>query len=83
MTAFLYYSISSGLTEDEIGEIDEQVCRNRKFVYRFVRKFPLNSKRKAKRLCLYVVFMLAISQPLAPCAAVMLPLPSLHLLALK
>ena len=53
MSALLYYSISSGLTEDEIREIDESVCRNRKFVYTFVSKLPLNSKGKGKRLWLY------------------------------
>ena len=37
---------------------------------------PFNSKRKAKRLGFYIVFMFAISQPLVPCtAAVMIPLP--------
>jgi len=36
---------------------------------------PLNSKRKAKRLALYIVFMFTISQPLVPCvAAVVMPL---------
>ena len=67
MTALLYYSISSDLTEDEILEIDKQVHKNRETVYLFFRKLPSNSKRKAKKLCLYVMFMFAISQPLSPC----------------
>jgi hypothetical protein len=76
MTALLYYSYSRGLSENELVEIDKEVYKNRKFVSGLVKKLPSNSKRKAKRLCMYVVFMLAISQPLAPCAAVILPLPS-------
>ena len=75
MTALLFYSISSDLTEDEILEIDKQVHKNREAVYLFFTELPSSSKRKAKRLCLYVVFMFAISQPLAPCVAVVLPLP--------
>jgi hypothetical protein len=76
MTALLYYFISSDLTKDEIIAIDERVAKNREGVYLFVRKLPSNSKRKAKRLGFYIVFMFAISQPLVPCAAaVMMPLP--------
>ena len=74
MTALLFYSISSDLTEDEIIEIDKQVHKNREAVYLFFTELPSSSKRKAKRLCLYVVFMFAISQPLVPCVAVVLPL---------
>lgn len=74
MTALLYYSISSDLIKNEIIAIDERVAQNRKGVYLFVRKLPSNSKRKAKRLGFYIVFMFAISQPLVPCAAaVMIP----------
>lgn len=54
MTSFLYYSISSNLTENEIYKIDKQVFRNREFVYTFLTKLSLNSKRKAKTLCLYI-----------------------------
>lgn len=76
MTALLYYSISSDLTEDKIIEIDSQVANNREAVYLFFRELPSNSKRKAKRIRLYIVFIFAISQPLAPyAAAVMVPLP--------
>jgi hypothetical protein len=76
MAALLYYSISSDLTKDETIAIDERVAKNREGVYLFVRKLPSNSKRKAKRLGFYIVFMFAISQPLVPCAAaVMMPLP--------
>jgi hypothetical protein len=52
MTALLYYSISSDLTEDEIIELDKQVASNREKVYLFLTELPSNSKRKAKRLCL-------------------------------
>ena len=76
MTAFLYYSISSGLSENELVRIDDQVCKNREAVYLFLTQLPSNSTRKAKRLGLYIVFMFAISQPLVPCAAaVVMPLP--------
>jgi hypothetical protein len=75
MTSLLYYSYSRGLSENEIIEIDKRVAKTREAAYLFVTELPLNSKRKAKRLCLYVVFMFAISQILAPCAAVVLPLP--------
>ncbi len=40
MTALLYNSISSGLTEDEIIEIEKRVAKNREVVYLFVRKLP-------------------------------------------
>ena len=73
MTALLYYSISSDLTEDEIIEIDSQVANNREFV----RNLPSNSKRKAKRVLLYATFIFQLGQPLVPyAAAVMVPLPT-------
>ena len=75
MTSLLYYSISSNLTEDEKHKIDERVAKDGEAVYLFVRNLPLNGKRKIKRLSAYIVFMFAISQPLAPCVAVVLPLP--------
>ena len=75
MTALFYYSISSGLSENEVVIIDKEISRNRKLVYIFLTKLPLNAKRKAKRICFYMIFAFTIVQPLAPCAAVMLPLP--------
>jgi hypothetical protein len=75
MTSLLYYSVSSNLTEHEMIEMDKQVARNQEKVYLFLTKLPSNSKRKAKKICFQMVFMFMISQPLAPCAAVMLPLP--------
>lgn len=58
----------------KIIEINKQVKKNREEVYLFVKELPLNSKRKAKRLGLYIVFMFTIK--LVPCAAaVMMPLP--------
>ena len=74
MTALLYYLYSRGLSENEILEIDNEVIKNRKFVYTFVKKLPLNVKCKTKRICFYMIFVFTISQPLAPCAAVMLNL---------
>lgn len=76
MNSFLYYSISSNLTEDEIIEVDSQVDKSREAVYLFFRELPSNSKRRAKQICLYVTFVVAISQPLTPYAyTVMVPLP--------
>lgn len=72
MTAFLYYSISSNLTEDKIITIDRYVSKNREFV----RNLPLNSKRKAKRIVTYGMFLFQLGQPLVPyAAAVMTQLP--------
>lgn len=76
MTALFYYSYSRGLSENELVEIDRRVSRNKESVFSFLTELPSNSKRRAKRLCLYVKFVFVISQPLAPYAyAVMLPLP--------
>nr|YP_010283129.1 hypothetical protein MKU15_pgp062 [Nitzschia traheaformis]ULD15893.1 hypothetical protein [Nitzschia traheaformis] len=72
MTALLYYSIASGLTKNEIIEIDCQVTKNREFV----RNGPSNLKRKTKRVFLYATFIFQLGQPLGPyAAAVMMPLP--------
>ena len=60
MSSLLYYSISSNLTKDEKISIDEQVAKNRKEVYIFVRKLPLNSKRKVKKIGLYLIFIFTI-----------------------
>ena len=76
MSSLLYYSISSDLTKDEIIEIDRRVAKEREAIYLFFRELPSNSKRKVKRIGLYIIFIFTISQPLVPCAAaVMLPLP--------
>ena len=76
MTASLYNSISSGLTEDEIIEIDRKVRNNRKGVYLFVRNLPSNSTRKAKRLFVYGIYIFQLGQPLVTCAAaVVMPVP--------
>ena len=76
MSSLLYYSISSDLTENEIIEVDRRVAKDREAVYLFFRELPSNSKRKVKRIGLYIVFIFSISQPLVPCAAaVVMPLP--------
>ncbi len=54
MTALLYYSISSDLTEDEIIEIDKQVDNNREAVCIFVRDIRCNVKDKTKRLIIVI-----------------------------
>ena len=76
MTALLYYSYSTNLTEDEIVEIDKKVFRNRELVYRFMTKLSSNTKRKTKRVFVYGMFIFQLGQPLVPCAAaVVMPLP--------
>ena len=69
MTALLYYSISSDLTEDEIIEIDSQVANNREFI----RNLTSNLRCKAKRVLLYAMSIFQLGQPLYT-AVVMLPL---------
>ena len=54
MTALLYYSYSTNLTEDEIVEIDKKVFRNRELVYQFRTKLSSNTKRKIKRVIIVV-----------------------------
>lgn len=76
MTSLLYYSISLNLTESEIIEIDRRVAKEGEAVYLFFRYLPSNSKRKVKRIGLYIVYIFMISQPLIPCAtAVVMSLP--------
>ena len=50
MTALLYYSISSDLTEDEIIEIDRQVTKNRETVCILVRNCASNAKDKTRKV---------------------------------
>ena len=47
----------------------------------FFRELPSNSKRKAKRIRLYIVFIFAISQPLCAAAAMMPLPPAIHRLS--
>jgi hypothetical protein len=54
MTALLYYSISSTLTEDEIIEVDRRVAKDREEVYIFVRNFAANQKGRTKRIILII-----------------------------
>ena len=54
MTALLYYSISSTLSEDEIIEVDRRVAKNRKEVYIFVRNFAANKKSRTKRIIIII-----------------------------
>ena len=69
MSSLLYYSISSDLTKDEIIEIELRT--ERQFSYQ-----SSNSKRKAKRLFVYGMFLFQLGQPFVPCAAaVVMPLP--------
>jgi len=76
MSLYLAYSYSTGLSKDEEIAIEKQVCRNRQIVSLYFSKFPRRAKPKIKRLCIYVMFGISSSQPLAPCAAVVLPPPT-------
>lgn len=67
MTALLYYSISSTLMEDEIIEVDRRVAKDLEAVYLFFRELPSNSRRKVKKIGLYIVFIFMLGQPLVPC----------------
>ena len=79
MTALLYYSISSNLTEDEIVEIDKKVFRNRELVYRFITKLPSNTKRKTKRviivICLGFVLVFSNIESVEAIGLSLLPTP--------
>ena len=76
MTALLYNSISSGLTENQIIEIDKQIFKNRQSVYLFIKRLPLNSKFKAQKLLANGMLLFQLSQPLSPYVyTVMIPLP--------
>lgn len=54
MTALLYYSYSTNLTEDNIVEIDKKVFRNRELFYRFITNLSSNPNRKTKRVIIVV-----------------------------
>ena len=76
MNSLLYYSTSSDLTKDEIIEIDKRVAKNREAIFLPISKLSSNSKRKAKRLFVYGMFIFQLGQPFVPCAAaVVMPLP--------
>ena len=60
MTALLYYSISSGLSEDELVRIDDEVCKNRKAFCIFARNIPSNVKGKTKRIIIVISFATAV-----------------------
>ena len=70
MTALLYISYSSGLSEDKIIKTDRYVIKNRWFV----RNLDSNSKRKTKRVLLYVTFIFQLGQPLVSYAAAVIML---------
>lgn len=57
MTALLYYSIFSDLSEDEIVEIDRQVAKNRETVCIFVKNLAANGKTTTRK----VVFIIALA----------------------
>jgi len=60
MSLYLAYSYSTGLSKDEEIAIDKRVHRNREIVYVYLGKLTKKAKRKAKRLCLSIVFSLSV-----------------------
>ena len=50
MTALLYISYSSGLSEDDKLILDRQVSRNREKVYIVVKTLASNAKDKTKKV---------------------------------
>lgn len=60
------------------GEVltEVQAQKNREIVYAYLGKFPRKGKRKIKKFFIYSMFVISIRQPLAPCAAVVLPPPT-------
>jgi len=79
MTASLWHSINSNLTQKELTKIDERVIQNRQSVYLFGRKLSSNSKKKVKKVYLYGRVLVELNQPLqiVPAAgAVMMPVPT-------
>ena len=69
MTALLYYSITSKLTDDEIKEIDKQISKNREIV----KSLPSNLKLKVKKVSANGMLVFQLSQPLLYTG--LLPLP--------
>lgn len=78
MTALLYYSIVSDLTEDGIIKID----KNRETVYLLLRQLPLNSTRRAKRLFVYLQLIMQTFQPIVSNANLILLPPLIHTVSL-
>jgi len=69
MTALLYYSISSKLTDDEIKEIDKEISKNQELL----KSLPSNSKLKVQKVLANGMLVFQLSQPLL--FTVVLPLP--------
>ena len=76
MTALLYYSISSKLTDDEIKEIDKQISKNRETL----KSLPSNSKLKVQKVLANGMLVFQLSQPLLYTVVVPLP-PSVERLS--
>lgn len=76
MTALLYYSILSKLTDDEIKEIDKQISKNREIL----KSLPSNSKLKVQKVLTNIMLVFQLSQPLLYTVVVPLP-PSVEKLS--
>lgn len=83
MSLDVSYCYIIGMTEEERSNSDKQVRKNRKRICLKCRKFlrrgkrlRKNAKRKVKKVILYTMTILHISQPILPAAAVVLPMPN-------
>ena len=76
MTALLYYSISSKLTDDEIKEIDKQISKNRETL----KSLPSNSKFKVQKVLANGMLVFQLNQLLLYTVVVPLP-PSVERLS--
>lgn len=84
MTSLLYYAILENLSKDERVKLDQRVLKNRESVHHFVIELPSTSKRRAKRLWLYVKLIVFLNQPLITayeCAVILTPPPAIHRLS--
>jgi hypothetical protein len=76
MNSLLYYSISSGLTKDEIIEIDKRVAKNRETVCFFVRNLASNAKNKTRKVIVVIILGGALYfNNVQPSEAIGLPMP--------
>ena len=69
MNSLLYYSVSSGLTQNKTIAINRNVDKNRKEIYLFVANLPRNSKLRGKIVLSHATFIFKFIQPLCPHAS--------------
>lgn len=60
MSLFLAYSYCTGLAKNEEIGIDEQVSKNRREAYIFIRNFSSNTKDKSRKIIVITVLSFSI-----------------------